>query len=163
MPYGLILPGLYLEVMYLHPCMYRKEKSTELCRTGWRLNASWERGEEVGSMDGKRGWEVGKVQMEWTRRVCGSRVSKGQGKKSRPVEGCDFFGAKSGQPQHFPLGFEPCQVHALAKTYADLADSANAKQEAGLGTSSQPLSCFSWALGRRYPWSDSVPGSSAVS
>lgn len=108
----------------------------------------------VGSMDGKCVWE-GEDGVD-KQRVWKSGLANVREKKSRPVEGCYFYGAKSGQPQHFPLGFEPCQVHALAKTCADLADITNAKQEAGLGTSSQTLSCFSWELGRRDPWSESV-------
>lgn len=90
----------------------------------------------VGNMDGKRGWEVGKGRWSGQGECVEVGLAKVRGKKSCPVEGCYFYGAKSGQPQHFPLGFEPCQVHALAKTCADLADIANAKQEAGLGTSS---------------------------
>lgn len=86
---------------------------------------------------GKHGWETwvgsgeGGAGMD-KENVWKSRLAKVR-EKSRPVEGCYFFGAKSG---HFPLGFESCQVHALAKTCTDLADIADAKQEAGLRTSS---------------------------
>lgn len=84
------------------------------------------------SESGKHGWETwvgsgeGGDGMD-KENVWKSRLAKVR-EKSRPVEG-----AKSG---HFPLGFESCQVCALAKTCTDLADIADAKQEASLRTSS---------------------------
>lgn len=81
----------------------------------------------VGNMDGNTGGERGRWRWNGQGECVEVEVSKSQGKIT------PSRGAKSG---HFALGFEPCQVRALAKTCTDLADIADAKQEAGLRTSS---------------------------